>query len=320
MVNKNQYAIVKWHPSNKEYYTSLGYNFTKMKDSFSVKLQDLPNQSHSEIIVICDYCGKEFPCKYQNYINRFSSDGLDTCTQCKHKKAHDTVQLKYCVDNVFQTSDVKEKSKKTCLQKYGEEYYSQTEEWKINLINLNLEKYGTENIFQSEEIKAKSRNTCLKKYGVPYYTQTTEFITQSKKTQLEKYGGVGWESEIARRKIIQSLKSNNTFRTSKPEKITCDLLIELYGEENCLPSYCVDRYILDCALFLSNCKIDVEYDGLYWHKNKERDNKRDLIIQSYGYKILRIKGVNNPPIKEQLKEALNYLINNNCDFYELNLI
>jgi len=36
-----EYAILKWHPNNKNYYVSLDYIFTKMGDEFVVKISDL---------------------------------------------------------------------------------------------------------------------------------------------------------------------------------------------------------------------------------------------------------------------------------------
>ena len=33
-----------------------------------------------------------------------------------------------------------------------------------------------------------------------------------------------------------------------------------------------------------------EYDGIFWHKNKDRDNLKDSICDNIGIKLLRISG------------------------------
>lgn len=44
-------AIVKWNSKTKQHYVNLGYEFTKMGDSFEVKVEDLTHGSSSEVII-----------------------------------------------------------------------------------------------------------------------------------------------------------------------------------------------------------------------------------------------------------------------------
>jgi len=46
-----------------------------------------------------------------------------------------------------------------------------------------------------------------------------------------------------------------------------------------------NRFRLDIAF--PSSKVDIECDGTYWHKDKKRDQRRDKIIQGYGWKVLR---------------------------------
>lgn len=50
-----------------------------------------------------------------------------------------------------------EKIRKTTLQRYGTEYYTQTEEYKEKSKQTSLERYGTESPNQSEIVKNKQR-------------------------------------------------------------------------------------------------------------------------------------------------------------------
>lgn len=329
MLLPNQRAIVHWHPGNKEYYVGKGYIFTKMKDPFEVKVEDLPMQSHAWVKVKCDFCGDVVDVKYQNYQNRgVLSDGY-ACTRCKHKKAKNSVQNRYNVDNVFQTDVYKDKSKETCLNKYGVEHYSQSQEAKDAIVQTCLSKYGVTSYLKTNECKNKIKQTNLSKYGYEWHTQSPEYTQWVKQILTERYGGIGMGSEITKRKILavnkerygyehptqsdvvqekthQTLFQNGTCATSKPQLELFDRLKEIYG--NCELNYPCSRYSLDCMVIVNGIKIDVEYDGQYWHKNTgKRDYQRDWFVRNKGYKILRIKGNAKIPADEDIKEAINYL-------------
>ena len=75
---------------------------------------------------------------------------------------------------------------------------------------------------------------------------------------------------------------------------------------------------MDCAIEVNNVKIDIEYDGHYWHKNlKQRDRARDEIVKKQGYKILRIEGEKLIPSKEEILEKINILLNTDRYFEQL---
>lgn len=335
MLLPNQTTIVHWHPGNKEYYTNKGYVFTKMKDAFEVKVEDLPEQSHAWVKVKCDFCGDIIDVKYQNYQNRGALSGGYACTRCKHKKAKNSVQNKYGVDNVFQTEIYKDKSKETCLNKYGVEHYSQSQEWKDHIIQICLAKYGETSYLKTDECKNRIRQTNLEKYGYEWRLQNPEYIQWLKNTLIEKYGGIGMGSEITKEKILttnkerygyeyptqsdvvqekihRTLFQNGTCATSKPQIELFNKLKKIYG--NCELNYPCGRCSLDCMIIVDGIKIDIEYDGQYWHKNKgSKDYQRDWFVRSQGYKILRINGNTQIPTEEDIKNAINYLMKpENC--------
>lgn len=292
----NQKVAIRWHPKNKEYYTSLGYEFTHMKDEFMVSVEDLPKQSHAVIKLQCDYCGQEFSYKYQNYINRDSSIDKIACKCCKHKKIQESVQEKYGVNNVFQLEEVKDKIKETNFVKYGTAYYSQTQEYADKIVKTCMSKYGETNYFKTQNCKEKIRLTNMQKFGYPYACQNQKVVDKIKKSLNDKYGGIGMGSRQTCVKIRRSMSKNGTVPSSKPERQLCDILIQIYGEQNCKPSFPCERYVLDCLVELNECRIDVEFDGKYWHQNIDAENKRNSYLLSQGYKILRLKSGNAHPI------------------------
>lgn len=294
MILPNQYAIVKWHPKNKEYYTSKGYIFTKMKDEFQVKIEDLPPQSHVWVKVKCDFCGKIINVKFQNYNNRGQYSEGYACTKCKSVKAKQSFKNLYGVDWISQNTEIKEKQKQTMIEKYGVENYSQLPEW-----------------------REKTKQTCLKKYGKEYYSQTEEYHKNKMKHDLEKYG-VPYHTQApeVKRKILASFENNNTTKISKPQLELYEKLKAIYGQCE-LNKSCV-YYSLDCVIEVNNIKIDVEFDGEYWHKNRTRqDCVRDKFIKSQGYKIIRIKGNRQIPADNDIIKAVDILISTDKNWIKL---
>lgn len=144
--------------------------------------------------------------------------------------------------------------------------------------------------------KVKSKQTCLDRYGFEYALSVPEI----------------------RAKGRQTLYSQGNVPTSKPEQKMCKILKEIYGKENCIPWYPYQLLNFDCLLVLEGVKIDVEYDGWYWHKNKQDyDRRRNYMLTSRGFKVLRIKASYELPIEKQIREAVDYLVKGNHQYAEI---
>lgn len=125
----------------------------------------------------CIVCGKLFEAadKY-TYLHK------KTCSEeCRYKLSYktwhenkdenlqrmrDALQAKYGVDYTWQIPGVIDKSKQTCLERYGETSYCKTQEFKDRLIAHNQEKYGTNWYMETPEYWEKARATWQEKYGV----------------------------------------------------------------------------------------------------------------------------------------------------------
>ena len=171
-----KYVKVKWNSKIVRHYKELGYEYTKIGDEFEAKVSDLTKGSNIEIMVKCDYCGKEYLIKYCRYYNShthhnkngiFDETVKDACNnvECYEQKAKEEIFKKFGVHNVREIEWINEKIRKT-----------------------NLEKYGCENPFGNKKVQEKIRQFFRNNYGVDFYCQTDEQKEKSKKTQLEKYG------------------------------------------------------------------------------------------------------------------------------------
>ena len=76
--------------------------------------------------------------------------------------------------------------------------------------------------------------------------------------------------------------------------------------------------MLDIMIDIGDCKIDIEYDGWYWHKdNKLADFKRDKVVQKYGYNVIRVLSKQLIPTMDQLEDAINDIIINKKHFIQI---
>lgn len=117
-------AKVQWNPHNRKYYTNLGYHFTKVGDVFEVKVEELLRYSHSLITYECDYCHDLSQRSWGNYItNRGKTVSKDCCDKCRAIKQKEVFLIKYGVTNTQEIPGVKEKMKRTSLERYGVENY-----------------------------------------------------------------------------------------------------------------------------------------------------------------------------------------------------
>lgn len=84
-----QKVKVRWHPSNKKYYISKNYQFTKLGDTFEVDIKDLKEGSHEIVKCICDYCGTLHYKEYRTIFRYRKNINKDCCdnTECKSKKS-----------------------------------------------------------------------------------------------------------------------------------------------------------------------------------------------------------------------------------------
>lgn len=113
-----------------------------------------------------------------------TSDWKNKKNIIRKEKSKDTCLLKYGVEHYQQTDEHKEKSKITCMEKYGTSHHSKTEEYKEKVKKTSLERYGVE-YYNNRPLALE---TTLSRYGVNHFSKTDEFIEKCKITSLEKYG------------------------------------------------------------------------------------------------------------------------------------
>jgi len=82
----------------------------------------------------------------------------------------------------------KEKTEKTCIDKYGTKSATSNEQIQEKIKQTNLEKYGVERPSQSSVIQEKTKQKNLEKYGVEHTSKLEKLKQKQRKKTMEKRG------------------------------------------------------------------------------------------------------------------------------------
>lgn len=160
---------------NKKFinYAGLGSHITTMHN---ISKSDYYLKYINSEIPKCETCGNN-----TTFINL--NKGFSRFCSCKCANSNNNKILKwklnnikkYGVDNTSKLENVIEKTKQTCLEKYGYSTNLITPEQKQKTKEKLIEHYGVDSPVKSEIIRNKMKNTCIERYGFTSYSKTEEF-------------------------------------------------------------------------------------------------------------------------------------------------
>lgn len=248
-------------------------------------------------IYYCPVCGKN-PARYneKKSIYHICSD------ECKSKQ-----NKRIATDT--SSSEKNEKIRKTCIERYGVENYSKTDDFKNSIskinyenvvlksIETNLQKYGVRSTFEVEDFKNKARQTCIERYGVENYSQSEERLkallqknSQKFKNNLDKryillnYGKelslhcnhcnkdfsvslLNYQKRNRCGKIICTICNPLQENTSSGENELFEYIQSIYNNGEIIKN---DRSVLsglELDIYLPELNLAIEYNGLFWHSS-----------------------------------------------------
>jgi len=137
----------------------------------------------------CLHCGKNL--KFRKFGDGYGMFCNGKCfgkSSYKKEKTKSTCLKKYGVDHYFMLNSVREKSKETCLENYGVENPSQSPIIKQRKIETCLSNFGVDHPSQSVDVREKSKETTLENYGVENPSQSPIIKQLKKKTMMKNYG------------------------------------------------------------------------------------------------------------------------------------
>ena len=169
------------------------------------------------------------------------------------------------------TSEVRNKIKQTCLERYGVEHNWQSEQSKQSSKQTCLERYGVEYTFQSENNKLKSKQTWLSKYGVDHPLKSD--IVKSK-----------IDYNLMVKHINETKRKNNSFNISKQEDECYALLKEKYPDV--IRQYMDERYPFNCDFYIKSEDkfIELNYHPSHNKHPFDETNEEDIkLLESLKY-------------------------------------
>lgn len=297
MLIEEQEIEVRWSPKTKKHYEERGYIFTKYKDTFIVKLRDLPTGSDYKISYICDYCKEKSFRKYESYnrIKEKSVSKKDSCSkkECVNKKIKEQNLIKYGVEHHMELKDVRDKIARTNIQRYGVKNVFESQYFQDKATNTVRDKYGVDNIFQSNEFKKLCKDSNLIKYGVEHHMSLPEFQIKARNTRINNFGRY-------------YTKASNTFVNGVAcSRKQLELGEFLNGEINKE----INGNVID--IYLEKLNLAIEYDGkghnlsvVFGQITQDEFDKKEIIrnksIINKGMTLLRVVNMSDKKFKNEI--------------------
>jgi len=221
------------------------------------------------------------------------------------------------------------KSIKTCLEKYKVNNFVESSEFKKKAKQTKLDRYGDQDYNNWE----KTKYIMLEKYGVPFNSQrhytddvlnklTKDYLIQQhhtlKKSQTEIASDIGVDLTTISNYLTKLSIEKKYYKYSTPEQQIANYIQENYNTEiirnsrNIIPPKEIDIY-------LPKYKLAIEFNGIFWHRPEiyggdsewlEYHNSKEQQCKEQGLGLLHI-WENYGDHNELIDEAIRGQINNN---------
>lgn len=205
-----------------------GKNSTRLRlhlqKNHSISLEDYCRKYEPEKGGYCKFCGK--PTSFLNYSDGFNTYCSPKCAKMSpdvKEKTKKTNLEKYGVENPFQNEGIKKRIKEVIQDKYGVDNVSQSEAIKQKKEETTFSHYGVKYALSLPENKKKADEVFLKKYGVKRPAQVAEFKKKIFKTNIERYGA---------KSIPESPLFENPFNRKETQEKIRQKFKQKYGVEN----------------------------------------------------------------------------------------
>lgn len=277
---KESEVITKWNGSNKKHYIEKGYQFTRIGESFVIKIKDITIGSTALITPICDICDHESSkmIKYTNYVRTLKrANNVFRCKECAKnftcdKLTMDIEELKRRLMNIYDGK----------IKIIEDTYKKASERADFTCILCNNRWTTTPNNILSHETNCPD---CARK-------NTTEMIA---KRYLQRW--LDFELyEFETQKTFKGLKQNKyplrfdfSIRDINTNKI---LLIELQGEQH--------YRIVDFSGKKDESKLIKELEII----KKRDDIKREYVLNNHNLNLVYISYQKYNNIEVAIKELL----------------
>jgi len=198
---------IKICSKNLKHFRNYGYDVS-CNQLIEINVNELPLNSKKLVKVKCENCNIEKDIQYCDYM-KITKSGQYFCSKCKWIKTKATIREKYGVENVFQSSEIKDKIKKTNQEKYGADFPNQNPVIFNKVKETNLKNLKVQYPTQNPNVLKKQHETNEKKYKNAYSFLNKEVKNKITLTIQKKYGVDNpMQSEIIKKKAIDTKIEN----------------------------------------------------------------------------------------------------------------
>lgn len=299
----------------------------------------------------CEVCGKSFVHEWP-YNQRACSPecrhllriDLKNVSQKEAKKRQHLME-KYGVDNVSKLPEIKEKlsertkseevknkMRKTSMERYGAVWYQCSDEGKERIRQRFIEKYGVDNPAKSDvikqkiserlkdpEVRQKYIESCLEHYGVSHSNLVDEIKSKREQTCMEKYGVPYYVMSPEYR------SAQATHQISLANQAFADILKNDYGI-NTEFEFKVGNKFFDIHILDSN--ILIEINPTYTHSdlpnhwcdglNKDYHINKTLTAEKAGYRCIHMFDWDNTTKIAEMLCSKTVIYARNCTLTKVN--
>ena len=284
-------------------------------ESFSEKLYQYIN---GVVEHKCKVCGK--PTRFKNiakgYYDYCSYKCIRLSEECR-EKTKKTCLERYGVENVSQNEDIKQKKKDTCKEHFGVDSHMKLDGYRYNLVNVLTKTYGPEYHDEiSKHLKDTTEEQIHKKYPeFVCYTEDRLWMIKcphsdccdkcNEKTFVTKqqmyHDRLRWGSETCTKLLGIGKYTKNTSLEIFVKNILDKYNIEYQTNvRTIIPPKELDIYI-------PSKKIAIECNGVYWHSSEVKSSsyhkKKYEACQENGIQLITLWEdwiINKPQIVESV--------------------
>ena len=225
-------------------------------------------------------------------------------------KSKKTLYENYGVDNPSKSKIIQDKIKDSNFKKYGTEFYLSSDDFKYKNLKILNDKWDSSNIMKSDIFREN-------KYSISSDTNYVKYINNSISLLMcDK----GHNFEIHIDNYLKRKNSNlplcticcpiGDSKSIKEDELLRYIKSIYFGE--IIPSY---RDGLEIDIYLPELKIGFEFNGLYWHSNKFKENSYHLDKTNYfkerGIRIIHIWEDDYDNLFEIIKSQIRNLLKTN---------
>lgn len=331
MWDENQVIQVKWNNTNKNWYESKGYVFTKRHDILDVYAKDLSSKSDARVKAVCDYCGEEYDTCFFILIKGRQIVQKDCCSHCVGKKASDVSRKKRANKYIGLAKDV--------CEKYGYVLLTTVDDYidlKMN-INFICPKHGKQTMMLESLLhEHKCRNCSYEergnnmKYNIKYIKEYVGSINGNILLNPNDYKDVVTHNLkilcSCGNIFVTSFANYMRYNVNKCRSCVCREssgekkireYLELHNiefEQEKRFKDCRDKRSLPFDFYLPTYNLIIEFDGQHHYEEntfanhkitKEHDKIKNQYCQSHNIDLLRIPYWQGSHIEDIIANKLN---------------